>query len=140
MRDQFLLSVITLTYNNLPELKKTLNSLPGYNFIESAIINGGTDDETVKFLKSYKGIVVNEKDEGISDAFNKGVAYSTGNYIMFLNSGDELIDKGYLQKAKEILDNKSEYSFVHSNLLFIDKGGTELFMRPQLMNVGWGMP
>jgi len=135
-----LLSVITLTYNNLPELKKTLNSLPDYNIIESVVINGGTNDDTVEFLKSQKGIVVNEKDEGISDAFNKGIAYSTGDYIMFLNSGDELIDEKYLKKAKRILDNNPDYSFVHSNLLFVDKDGTELFIHPPLKNVGRGMP
>ena len=135
-----MLSVITITYNNLPELKKTLNSLPDFNIIESAVINGGINDDTIEFLKSYKGIVVTEKDEGISDAFNKGIAYSTGDYIMFLNSGDELLDEEYLKKASGILDNNPDYSFVHSNLLFVDKDGTELFLRPRLKNVGRGMP
>jgi GT2 family glycosyltransferase len=59
---------------------------------------------------------------------------------MFLNGGDELLDERYPHNATEILDNLSEYSFVHSNLIFVDKSGAELFMRPPLKNVGRGMP
>jgi glycosyltransferase involved in cell wall biosynthesis len=135
-----LISVVTITYNNLPDLKKTLKSLPDLNKVESIVINGGTDENTVEYLKFYNGKVINEKDEGIADAFNKGIGHSSGDYIMFLNAGDELINTAYLYSSMEILDKSSEYSFVHSNLIFVDKSGSELFMRPPLRNVGRGMP
>ncbi len=135
-----MISIITITYNNSEELVRTINSIPKGVFIESVIINGGTCERTRVFLQSYQGIVVNEKDEGIADAFNKGVKKSSGKYIMFLNSGDELIDKSYLKKAIDFLDVNPQFSFVHSNLILIDKSGEKLYMRPPMKNLGRGMP
>lgn len=135
-----MISIVTITYNNLSDLKKTIDSLYNQNNIESVIINGGTDENTIDYLKSYNGKVINERDDGIADAFNKGIEHSSGNYIMFLNAGDELINKEYLYSSMKILDKSSEYSFVHSNLIFVDKSGAELFMCPLMRNVGRGMP
>jgi len=83
-----MISIITITYNNYEGLKRTLSSIPSYNFIESVVVNGGTDKSTLEYLSSYRGKVINEKDEGIADAFNKGITKSSGDAIMFLNSGD----------------------------------------------------
>lgn len=135
-----MISVITITYNNFEELQKTLASISSVNNIESVVINGGSCDKTKDFLKSYNGIVVNEKDDGISDAFNKGIKNSSGNYIMFLNSGDQLIEKEYPANAENILSTKSEYSFVHSNLSFVDESGIKFHLKPPMKNSGRGMP
>lgn len=135
-----LISIITITYNDFKELKKTLVSIPSSNILESVVVNGGECKKTIEYLKTYPGNVIKVKDEGISDAFNKGIAHSTGDCIMFLNSGDELIKKEYIYSSKDFMDNYPSYSFIHSNLIFVDKSGTELFMRPPLKNVGRGMP
>ncbi|MBS4035213.1 MAG: glycosyltransferase [Ignavibacterium sp.] len=135
-----MISVITITYNNSEELVRTINSLQKSSFVESVIINGGSCERTREFLKSYNGVVINEKDQGIADAFNKGIKNSSGKYLMFLNSGDELIDKTYLKKAREFLDINPGFSFVHSNLVLIDESGEKLYMRPPMKNVGRGMP
>jgi glycosyltransferase involved in cell wall biosynthesis len=135
-----MISIITITYNNSEELVRTINSIHKAAFIESVIINGGSCERTRDFLKSYPGIVMSEKDEGIADAFNKGIKSSAGKYIMFLNSGDELIDKSYLKKAQDFLDVNQGYSFVHSNIEFVDESGEKLYMRPPMKNIGRGMP
>lgn len=135
-----MISIITITYNDFSGLKRTLSSIPNYNFIESVVINGGSDRPTLEYLGSHKGKVINEKDEGIADAFNKGIINSTGNSIMFLNSGDELIETEYLKESEEILIKNTEVDFVHSNLLFIDSKGTELYMKPPFCNFGRGLP
>lgn len=135
-----MISIITITYNNYDELIKTLNSIPQTPFIESVVINGGQCEKTSEFLKTYSAKSITEKDDGISDAFNKGVKLSSGNYIMFLNSGDELIDKLYLEKALNILESNSKYEFVHSNILLVGDQNNPLFMRPHMKNVGRGMP
>lgn len=135
-----MISIITITYNNSEELVRTLNSLQKTAFVESVIINGGSCERTSEFLNSYTGVVITEKDHGIADAFNKGIKNATGKYLMFLNSGDELIDKTYLKKAKDFLDINPEFSFVHSNLVLIDKSGEKLFLRPPMKNAGRGMP
>lgn len=135
-----MISIITITYNNSEELVRTINSIPKGIIVESVIVNGGSCERTREFLKSYNGIVINEKDDGISDAFNKGIKNSTGKYVMFLNSGDELISKSYLKKAKDFLDINPGYSFVHSNIVFVDESGEKLFIRPPMKNIGRGMP
>ena len=121
-------------------LKKTLGSIPDFEFIESVVINGGSDKSTLEFLDSHRGKVINEKDDGIADAFNKGITNSSGDAIMFLNSGDELIEPGYLKEAVEIFNKNKEVDFIHSNLILIDSIGTELYMKPPLCNLGRGLP
>ncbi len=135
-----MISIITITYNDYDGLKRTLSSIPDYDFIESVVINGGSDKSTLEHLSSHRGKVINEKDEGIADAFNKGITNSSGNSIMFLNSGDELIEPGYLEESEEVLIKNSEVDFIHSNLLLIDSIGTELYMKPPLCNLGRGLP
>lgn len=135
-----MISIITITYNNFEQLLDTLNSIPKSDIVESIVVNGGDCEKTKEFLKSYRGKSISEKDKGIADAFNKGIRLSSGDYIMFLNSGDILLSEDYLQKAKSILDNNPDIAFVHSNIIFSDQLGAELFMRPQMKNVGRGMP
>lgn len=135
-----MISIVTITYNDFSGLKKTLSSIPEYNFIESVVINGGTDNATSEYLKSYKGKVISEQDEGIADAFNKGILNSSGDAIIFLNSGDELIETSYLKEADEILNKNKEIDFIHSNLILIDSIGTELYMKPSFCNLGRGLP
>lgn len=133
-----MISIVTITYNDFGGLKRTLASIP--DFVESVVINGGTDQASIKFLKSHSGRVINENDEGIADAFNKGIKNSSGDAIMFLNSGDELIDPNYPKNADEILNKKDKVEFVHSNILLIEPGGTELFMKPAFCRLGRGLP
>lgn len=135
-----MISIVTITYNNYEDLIETLNSIPKSPIIESVVVNGGECIKTKEFLKSYLGVSVSEKDEGISDAFNKGVMLASGKYIMFLNSGDVLIEKSYPEKALKIFNENKNISFVHSNLLLVDNPNSELFMRPTLSNLGRGMP
>lgn len=134
------ISIITITYNDYDGLKKTLSSIPDNNFIESVIINGGSDNKSLEYLSSHHGKVINEEDEGIADAFNKGIKYSSGNAIMFLNGGDELINTTYLKDAEEILRKNSKIDFIHSNLLVTNQTGLELFMKPPFCNLGRGLP
>lgn len=135
-----MISIITITYNNFKELKNTLDSLPQINYIESVVVNGGSDNKTVEYLENYNGKVINEADNGIAEAFNKGIKHSSGNYLMFLNSGDVLLEPTYLQTAKNILDEQKDISFVHSNIIFKDMIAGEIFMRPQMKSVGRGQP
>lgn len=135
-----MISIITITFNDFSGLKRTLSSIPEFDFIESVVINGGSDKATIDFLSSHKGKVINEKDEGIADAFNKGIAYSSGDAILFLNSGDELIEPPYLKESEAILKTNKEVAFVHSNLILFDTIGTELYMKPPFCNLGRGLP
>lgn len=134
-----ILSIITITFDNFSELKETLDSVPKLDFIESVVINGGSCPQTKEFLNSYKGKSISEKDNGIADAFNKGIKLSSGELIMFLNSGDVLIDPQYLTAARERFISNQNIIFVHSNMI-LKHANSELYMKPSFSNLGRGMP
>ena len=133
-----MVSLITLTCNNYRQLLETLNSISPDLTVESIVVNCGHCKSTLKYLKKFKGIVIN-KDEGISDAFNKGILASSGEYVMVLNSGDTILRNDYILKAERILDNNEDISFVHSNILFEDRFAGSLVMHPKMKNIGRGM-
>ncbi len=93
-------SVITVCYNAKQQLTSTMNSVvcQSYSNIEYLIIDGVSDDGTYELACSYKDKydfirVVSEPDEGIYDAMNKGVTLCNGDYVVFLNAGDQFADR-----------------------------------------------
>ncbi len=115
-----IISIITITFNNFEDLLLTVNSVKNISHSEHIIINGGNCNKTAKFLQDFTGISLSENDQGISDAFNKGIKLSNGLAIMFLNSGDILLDKRYPNHALNILENNLEIDFVHADELYND--------------------
>lgn len=90
-----LISIITVTFNAEKFLKKTLESVAqqDYPHIEYVIVDGLSSDSTLQIINDFKGInfnIISEKDKGIYDAMNKGIALANGEYLMFLNAGDLL--------------------------------------------------
>lgn len=134
------LSVVTITYNDYEGLYRTLESLSHQTEIESIVINGGDCERTRNFLSQHFGKVVNEKDEGIADAFNKGIRWATGEAISFLNSGDVLLDREFYTKAMTILLKNPDVGIVHSDLLFQDAVAGSLLLRYQNIKLGRGQP
>jgi len=131
-----MLSVVTITFNNFEELEKTVASVQGLQ-IEHIIINGGKCERTKDYLSKFEGISVSESDQGISDAFNKGIRMSTGKGIVFLNSGDLLIDKNYFTWEEKTLE---EVDFVYSDVHFEDEIAGKLRIKPSGKPLGRGMP
>ena len=91
------ISIITINFNNLEGLKKTIESVINqtYSNIEYIVIDGGSTDGSVEVIKEYNDEItywVFEKDKGIYNAMNKGILKSKGKYLQFLNSEDWLID------------------------------------------------
>lgn len=98
------ISVITVVRNGMPFVEHTLKSVIGQNYqnLEYIVIDGGSTDGTVDIIKSYEsGITkwISENDEGISDAFNKGISLATGNYLLVLNADDALASPEVLEKV-----------------------------------------
>ncbi|WP_457595024.1 glycosyltransferase family 2 protein [Hydrogenimonas sp.] len=94
--NKLLITIITVVFNGKGNLENTIKSVLAqkYTNIEYIIIDGGSTDGTVDIIKKYEDKIsywVSEKDNGISDAFNKGLAQATGEYILMLNCGDTLI-------------------------------------------------
>ncbi len=89
------LSVITIVYNNALAIERTMLSVLNqtYSNIEYIIIDGGSTDGTIEIIQKYSdqlAYFVSEHDKGLYDAMNKGLAVATGDYVLFMNSGDEV--------------------------------------------------
>lgn len=91
------LSIITINYNNVEGLKKTIQSVVSQTFrdFEWIVIDGGSTDGSKDLIEQYASHFsywVSEPDNGIYNAMNKGIKVATGDYCLFLNSGDSLCD------------------------------------------------
>ena len=89
------LSIITVVYNNVRDIERTMLSVlnQSYAHIEYIVVDGASSDGTLEIIQRYQdrlSKVVSEKDAGIYDAMNKGLALASGDYVLFMNSGDEL--------------------------------------------------
>src|SRR5574344_2490955 len=87
------LSIITINYNNAEGLEKTIKSVINQTFTdyEYIIIDGGSTDGSTDIIKKYRENIdywVSESDKGIYKAMNKGITYTHGEYLNFMNSGD----------------------------------------------------
>ncbi|MCY2687774.1 glycosyltransferase family 2 protein [Salinimicrobium sp. TH3] len=90
---QPLISIITVVYNGERYLEQTIASVLGqtYDNIEYLIIDGGSTDGTIDIIKKYEQHLsgwVSEKDQGLYDAMNKGIARAKGELIGMINSDD----------------------------------------------------
>ncbi|MED5098986.1 glycosyltransferase [Niallia circulans] len=117
------ISIITACFNSEKYIEQTIQSVINqtYKNIEYIIIDGGSTDKTLDIIEDYIhyiDIIVSEKDEGIYDAFNKGINLSSGDYIYFLNSDDYLYDKDVIfnvvEESRKYLDIKLLYGNVLS--------------------------
>ncbi|MGN6402018.1 MAG: glycosyltransferase family 2 protein [Flavisolibacter sp.] len=90
---QPLVSIVTIVYNGEQYLEQTIQSVlqQSYANIEYIIIDGGSKDESVNIIKKYENKLaywISEKDKGVSDAFNKGIAKANGEIIGLINADD----------------------------------------------------
>ena len=97
--DSVTISIVTVSLNSENTIKKTIESVLNqtYKAIQYIIVDGGSTDGTVDIIRSYESKFTNsgidfswksEPDNGISDAFNKGISMSRGEYIGFINTDD----------------------------------------------------
>ncbi len=91
--DTPLFSIITITYNAGDVLKPTMLSVSDQSFrdFEHIIVDGASTDDTVSIARRMGGDslrIISEKDNGLYDAMNKGLAMARGKYVVFLNAGD----------------------------------------------------
>jgi glycosyltransferase involved in cell wall biosynthesis len=128
-------SIITINLNNRNGLEKTIASViqQTYSDFEFIVIDGGSTDGSVDIIKKYQEKItysISEKDNGIYNAMNKGILKATGNYCLFLNSGDFLYDKSVLQN---FFFTEQAEDFIYGDLEFDYDKHKEIAFTPRLM-------
>lgn len=115
-------SIITVNYNHHEGLRRTIESVVSQSFkdYEYIVIDGGSDDGSCEVIEEYADRIsywVSEPDDGIYNAMNKGILKSTGDYLIFMNSGDNFYDEDVLKNVLPYLTA----DIVHGRL-FYDSG------------------
>jgi glycosyltransferase involved in cell wall biosynthesis len=123
------LTIITINYNNLAGLQKTMASIINQTWkeFEYIIIDGGSTDGSEAYIESQSKKIdywVSEPDKGIYNAMNKGIAKATGEYLLFLNSGDHLYDLKVLEQNHNKI---TEQDIIYFNLNVVD--GNNAFIK-----------
>lgn len=136
------LSIITINYNDGNGLEKTIQSVisqtnSDYEFM---VIDGGSADNSLDIIKKYADKInywVSEKDKGIYDAQNKGIAKANGDYILFLNSGDCFYNENVISKFYDYLLVTSR-KVIYGNTNIIDQDGSaKVLYPPETLNLNF---
>ncbi len=127
------LSIITVCLNNLIGLKRTADSIlcQTNQSFEWLVIDGGSTDGTKEFLTSLThqpNYWCSEPDNGIYNAMNKAISIATGDYLLFLNSGDSLVDINVLEQVYPLLKGGD---IIYGDAFFCESGKQRLVHYPE---------
>lgn len=128
------ISIITATWNSGATLRDTMESVlaQSYQNYEHIIVDGLSKDNTLDIVKEYESqyksrlIVISEKDNGLYDAMNKGIAMASGDVIGILNSDDFYADDEVLERIAHYI---KDVETVYGDLVFVDFNNTSKIIR-----------
>ncbi|MDQ6481884.1 glycosyltransferase family 2 protein [Dyadobacter sp. LHD-138] len=129
-----LISIITATYNAGETLSVTIESLKKQSFkdFEYIIIDGGSTDNTSDIIfNNYPGLIdiyLSEPDNGIYDAWNKGLKLANGEWISFIGAGDSYLPDALENYAANIKNQLPHIEFLSSRVNVISSQGENLFV------------
>lgn len=143
------LSIITVCYNSAKTVQDTIKSVADQKNVnvDHILIDGASTDDTVKIINQYISVttLVSEKDNGIYDAMNKGIALATGGSVVgMLNADDCYENENVLEEVAQIfMDSSIDACF--GNLVYVDQENTNKIVRywksrsyvPGLFKSGW---
>ena len=122
--DRPLVSVITVVYNGARHLAQCIEAVANqsYSNIEHIVIDGGSTDGTIDILRRYDDKItrwISERDEGLYDAMNKGIALVTDpeSYVLFANADDHLYSKDSIER---VIGSSDGEDLVYGKMVFSD--------------------
>jgi len=120
------LTIITINLNNRDGLRRTMESVVSQTCqdFEYVVIDGGSTDGSREVILEHQERLAywcSEPDRGIYNAMNKGVTHATGDYCLFLNSGDYLYNKDVVKEVFPELDGR--YDIVYGSIRMVDIDG-----------------
>jgi glycosyltransferase involved in cell wall biosynthesis len=142
-------SIITVSFNSAKTIADTIESVLSQDFpeIEYIIIDGNSSDDTVQIIRQYENRIskwISEKDQGMYDAMNKGIAMATGDVIGILNSDDVYMNVHVISDLMALLE-KQKAQVVFADLILVNQGDDNKVLRyydsghfhPDKFRYGW---
>ena len=121
-----LVSIITPSYNHRRFIEDNILSIKhqDYPFIEHIIVDGGSTDLTISILRKYKTVRwISEPDEGVTDAFNKGISMASGGILAFQNADDVYYSRDAVRKAVDAMMSNPTVGVIFGDFATIDADG-----------------
>ncbi|MCB9433787.1 MAG: glycosyltransferase [Ardenticatenaceae bacterium] len=124
MKDMPRITIVTPSYNQGQYLEETIVSVLSQDYpnLEYFVLDGGSNDNSVEIIKKFSDRIdwwVSEKDNGQTDAINKGFRRATGDLLCWVNS-DDLLLPGCLREIAQCYIEEGRPDLIHSNMVFID--------------------
>ncbi|MHB1922759.1 MAG: glycosyltransferase family 2 protein [Chitinophagaceae bacterium] len=128
------ISIITVCYNAEHFIEQSIQSVVGQSYpnIEYILVDGRSTDHTLEIIERFSpriSRIISEKDQGLYDAMNKGIAAATGDYIYFLNADDQLYDAQVISRL--FSDCKAADAY-YGETVMVGELGTELGLRSSI--------
>ena len=117
------ISIITITFQAEAYIQRTLDSVHEQGHrdqFEYLIIDGNSRDQTMSIIQNASikpDVMISENDRGIYDAMNKGLAKATGEYVMFLNAGDQFASDDTLKTILNHLSKNPDVLYSDANFV-----------------------
>jgi glycosyltransferase involved in cell wall biosynthesis len=118
-------SIITVVYNGAELLPGTMQSVFEQDYVggvEYIVVDGASKDRSVELIRAYAAKMpylrwVSERDKGLYDAMNKGLAMATGDFVLFLNAGDALADPTVLRRLAAMVGPQTDVLYGETMLV-----------------------
>lgn len=138
------ITIITVVYNAEKDIEKTILSVKNqtYKEIEYIIVDGKSTDNTLKIINEYINFIsyiISEEDKGIYDAMNKGTKIANGEWILYLNAGDYLINNEIINDVFNAKDY-NDYGVIYGNVIGVYKDYTIKYKPQPLNKIKYGKP
>ncbi len=130
MQNNFLVSVITISFNQEKFIEDTINSVLNQDYpnIEYIVIDAGSNDNSREIIRKYEkkiDKIIFEKDEGPADGLNKGFKIAKGDILCWLNSDDILLE-GSIRKVVQTFKNYIDVDVVYGNAWITNQYGNKI--------------
>lgn len=140
-----IISIVTVCYNSENTIYDTIQSVSEqtYRKIEYIIIDGNSKDRTLSIINSNKKNIhklISEPDKGIYDAMNKGISQATGDWVLFLNSGDTLNNPHVLSNFVDYLGSNKKETIYLGSVQTIVQGIKGKIVKPKTEISPWYTP
>ena len=127
-------SIITVCYNSDKTICDTIESVLAQNYsdIEYIVIDGGSIDDTLNIIKEHESsidIMISESDKGIYDAMNKGIRFSSGEVVSFLNSDDFYESPDVISDVVNQFKSNPESNLVFGDVVIVEPSNTQKIVR-----------